>query len=109
MALVSQIHDAASALDIDALKPEQEQAIRQFLQGRDVFVALPTLGYGKSMKSLCDFALPPVFDRIRKVTNQSIVLVVSPLVALMKDQVAHCSSRGLTAGFICNEERNTGG
>ena len=67
MALVSQIHDAASALDIDALKLEQEQAIRQFLQGRDVFTALRT-GYGKSLRY---FTLPPVFDRIRKVTNQS--------------------------------------
>ena len=103
MALVSQIHDAASALDIGTLKPEQEQAIRQFLQGRDVFIALPT-GYGKS---LCYFALPPVFDRIRKVTNQSIVLVVSPLVALMKDQVAHCTSRGLTAGFISSDSSDS--
>ena len=42
MALVSQIHDAVRVLDIGTLKLE-----------------LPT-GYGKS---LCYFALPPVFDR----------------------------------------------
>ena len=35
-------------------------------------------------------ALPWIFDRLRGVTNQSVVLVVSPLVALMADQVAQC-------------------
>ena len=90
------INDAASALGVITLKPEQEEAITSFVQGKDVFVALPT-GYGKS---LCYFALPLVFDRVRAVDRQSIVLVVSPLVALMEDQVAHCSSRELTADFI---------
>ena len=37
-------------------------------------------------------ALPWIFDRLRGVTNQSVVLVVSPLVALMADQVAQCCS-----------------
>ena len=39
--------------------------------------------------------------------RQSIVLVVSPLVALMEDQVAHCSSRGLTAGSISNDSSDS--
>ena len=48
---------------------------------------------------MCYYCLPYVFDSVRKVENKSIVLV-SPLVALMKDQVTHCRSRGLTAGFV---------
>ena len=35
------------------------------------------------------------------------MVVVSPLVALMKDQAAHCTSLGIAAGFVssdpCNE------
>ena len=58
---------------------------QQFLLSRDVFVALPTR-YGKSLRY---FTLPSIFDHLRTVTNQSLVFVVSPLVALMKDQVTH--------------------
>ena len=90
------VWDAATALGFTSLKPEQEEAITQFTLGRDVFVALPT-GNGKS---LCYYCLPYVFDSVRKVENKSIVLVISPLVALMKDQVTHCRSRGLTADFV---------
>ena len=61
-----------------------------------MFVALPT-GYGKS---LCYCCLPSVFDRVRSVEEQSIVVVVCPLTALMKDQVAVCHSKGLTAGYV---------
>ena len=64
------------------LKPEQRTSIFQFASGSDVFVSLPT-GYGKS---LCYTLLPPVFDLLRGVKEKSIVLVVSPLLALMKDQ-----------------------
>ena len=39
-------------------------------------------------KESLHMALPWIFDRLRGVTNQSVVLVVSPLVALMADQVA---------------------
>ena len=69
-----------------ALSPEQETAIRAFVDGRDVFVMLPT-GSGKS---LCYTALPSVFDILRG-KDGHIVIVVSPLVALIKDQV-HCRS-----------------
>ena len=87
MSLRQLIVEVASALGISTLKSQQSEAIFQFLHGRDVFVALPT-GYGKS---LCYMALPWIFDRLRGVTNQSVVLVVSPLVALMADQVCSCA------------------
>ena len=63
------------------LKPEQRRFIFQFASGSDVFVSLPT-GYGKS---LCYTLLSSVFDLLRGVKEKSIVLVVSPLLALMKD------------------------
>ena len=44
--LVPHIYEATGALGFSTLKSEQEEAIGQFLKGRDVFVALPT-GYGK--------------------------------------------------------------
>jgi len=83
-------------LGYSSLKTEQTQAILKFLQGKDVFVVLPT-GYGKS---LCYACLPLVFDRVfgRLSTNErSIAVVISPLIALMEDQVGSFSSRGITS------------
>ena len=100
MSLQEYIKDAATSLGITTLKTEQQEAIRQFVLGRDVFVSLPT-GYGKSV---CYFPLPFVFDRLRRAEKKSMVVVVSPLVALMKDQVAQCSSCGLAAvGFVSTD------
>ena len=54
------------------------------MNGKDVFVSLPT-GSGKS---LCYSILPLAFDNVRSSTcSKSIVPVVSPLIALMKEQV----------------------
>ena len=78
------VSTAIGRLSYDMLKPEQEAALLSFLGGRDVFVLLPT-GYGKN---LCYAALPAAFDSLRNTASNSIVLVVSPLIALMKDQVA---------------------
>ena len=47
-----------------------------------------------------------MLDKLRRVKKQSIVVIVSPLVALMKDQVASCSSKGLIAGSVSNEPGN---
>ena len=92
---------AVGALGYDSIKPEQEIALLSFLRGHDVFVSLPT-GYGKS---LCYAALPAAFDKLLKRTSpsMSIVVAVSPLIALMKDQVASLSTKGLAVGCITQE------
>ena len=65
------------------LLPNQKKAFGGFLNGRDVFVTLPT-GSGKSV---CYVALPLLFDSLQHQEGH-IVLVVSPLIALMQDQVS---------------------
>ena len=49
------------------------------LCGNDVFVSLPT-GYGRS---LCYILLPQIFYFVRGAKNKSIVVVMSPLTALL--------------------------
>ena len=65
-----------------------ESAFKAFASGKDVFVSLPT-GYSKS---LCYQSLPVVFDALRghqtASTSVSVMVVVSPLVSIMKDQVS---------------------
>ena len=92
------VSSAVAQLGYDSVKPEQKAALLAFLRGRDVFVSLPT-GHGKS---LCYAALPAAFDSLRRSPSQSIV-VVSPLIALMKDQVATLSGRGLSVGCVTSE------
>ena len=81
------------------LKPEQSETLELIFQGRDVFVWFPT-GYGKSV---CYQALPFMFDhklgRLNPV-DRSVVLVVSPLVSLMIDQVTSLISIGAGAAII---------
>lgn len=75
------VHDAAIAhvlrdtFGLDALRPLQREAILAGIEGRDALVVLPTGGG----KSLC-YQLPPL------VTGK-LTVVVSPLIALMKDQL----------------------
>ncbi len=85
------------------LKQEQANAIKRFVIGNDVFISLPT-GYGKSLKSLCFLLLARVFDLLKAVPGKSIILVVSPLLALMKDQVSSANVLGLSAAMISDRE-----
>ena len=71
-----------------------------FLSGNDIFVCLPT-GYEKS---LCYILLPMIFDRLNThISLSSVILVVSPLVSLMKDQVRALESRGISAVAVCSK------
>jgi ATP-dependent DNA helicase RecQ len=71
-----------------SFRPLQEEIIRDALAGRDVFALLPTGGG----KSLC-FQLPAM-------TRPGLTVVVSPLIALMKDQVDALQAGGIPATFL---------
>ena len=93
----STVKAVCSELGYPSLKEKQLLVITEFLSGRDVFAALPT-GYGKS---LCYSCLPPVFDKLRQ-SQGSIAIVVSPLLALMKDQVESLRRRGVSAAYVAS-------
>ena len=65
------------------LLSERKEVITAFVEGQKVFVSLPT-GFGKT---LCIAALPGTFDHLRGDEQRSIVVFVSPLVALMPSGV----------------------
>ena len=89
----------ATLPNIQKLKPEQEQSLRSFIGGQDVVALLPT-GFGKSLI----FQLAPLVAKELAKPNTSdakpIVVVVSPLVALMEDQVKEAEKLGVRAGQL---------
>jgi ATP-dependent DNA helicase RecQ len=72
----------------DSFRPLQEEIISDALAGRDVFALLPTGGG----KSLC-FQLPAL-------VREGLTVVISPLIALMKDQVDALTASGVAATFL---------
>jgi ATP-dependent DNA helicase RecQ len=72
-----------------SFRPGQERAVAAFLAGRDVVVVLPTGGG----KSLC-YQVPGLLDFQ---AGKGATLVVSPLIALMDDQVSALEARGVPA------------
>lgn len=72
----------------DSFRPGQEAVVRDILRGRDVLAIMPTGGG----KSLC-FQLPALL-------RPGVCIVVSPLIALMQDQVRLLQDNGIDATFI---------
>ena len=72
----------------DQFRPLQREIIEDALTGRDVFVLMPTGGG----KSLC-FQLPALM-------RDGLTIVVSPLIALMKDQVDALQTSGIPATYL---------
>ena len=76
------------AFGFDAFRPNQEAVCRAAFEGRDVLLVMPT-GSGKS---LC-YQLPAI-------ARGGTALVISPLIALMEDQVAKLRERGFAVERI---------
>ncbi|MBP0006186.1 MAG: DNA helicase RecQ [Cyanobacteria bacterium SBC] len=72
----------------DRFRPGQQQIIETALQNRDLLVVMPTGGG----KSLC-FQLPALL-------RSGVTVVVSPLIALMQDQVEALQNNGIGATFL---------
>ena len=91
----------ATEASVKALGYEKvrQDIVLNFLKGNDVFVSLPTGGG----TSLCYACLPFVYDRLREDTSRSIALVISPLNALMQDQVTSFTKRGMTGVHVCSD------
>ena len=69
----------------DSFRLKQEEIVNKAVENRDVLAVLPTGGG----KSVC-FQVPALM-------SEGIALVITPLIALMKDQVQNLNSRGIKA------------
>src|SRR6188508_630432 len=72
----------------DVFRPLQEDVINSVLEGKDTLALLPTGGG----KSVC-FQVPAL-------AKEGLCLVVSPLIALMKDQVMNLNKKGIKAAAV---------
>ena len=91
-----QAHEAPSPdellarFGLESFRPGQREAVQAALDGRDSLVVMPTGGG----KSLC-YQLPALADR-------GLVVVVSPLIALMADQWRRLSEAGVRASMLAS-------
>lgn len=77
-----------SVFGFNAFRPGQEEIVRAVLDGENVLAVMPT-GSGKS---LC-YQLPAI-------ARPGLTVVVSPLIALMRDQVGALAAAGVAAGSL---------
>ena len=79
----------------DSFRPMQAEIIESVLAGNDTLALLPTGGG----KSLC-FQVPTLVMAAGDSEGEGLCLVITPLIALMKDQVANLRDRGILATAI---------
>ena len=96
----------ASKFGIQALNSHQQLVISKLIERKkDIFVNLPT----GSRKSLIFQALPLVINYVSRQPGHICVVVLSPLLTLVDDQVEYLRGKGVKAASIssCTEEEAT--
>lgn len=103
---VNIVEDVLSSLKINfKLKTLQKDCLKHIMNGRDVFAVLPT-GYGKTViYTVLPMLLWQINDVNRDLSSpstrlSSVIIVISPLISLMKDQQLNMESYGVEAIHI---------
>ena len=96
------VQKVLDVFQIPSLYAEQEEALRQFFSKRDVFINLPTC-FGKSLvyqavPFMADVICPP-----NQGCGTNIIVVISPLKALMEDQVRFMKKLGVSAVCVTDQ------
>ena len=94
------LQESLSLFPVNELKAEQKLIIEQIVRKRDVFGQLPT-GYGKSLT----FQLLPGVLKLLGAEGHAfpanpLVIVISPLLSIVEDQVKYLKSLGIEAAYI---------
>lgn len=96
------VQNICPIFNVPSLRESQFQALYSFICGEEVFVNLPT-GCGKSLI----FQMAPLVhmwmhEHVSKIhwKENPIVVIISPLLSLMQDQVKKLSSLGLKATYV---------
>ena len=86
--------------DVEELTPEQVLIVENVVLRKDVFAALPT-GFGKSLTfQIVPSVCKALFYRGFDMPSLPLVIVVSPLSSIVRDQVTHLRPHGFEAAFI---------
>ena len=100
------VEEGLYQLGYESIKPEQLTAVESLLKGDDVFISVPT-GFGKSLVyQLLPFCSESLLRSCKpsQTFKSPVVVVVSPLISLMHDQVSKLVAKGVKAICISGEK-----
>ncbi len=87
---------ARESFGFESLRPGQEEAVRNLVNGRDTLVVQPT-GAGKS-----------AIYQIAGLMIEGVTVVISPLIALQKDQVESINAQDAAEAVVINSQQRAG-